>query len=541
MLVYSNSFRVVGEKAEEVTNRAIHGWLKGKLKKPFSLSECLQAGEWSAGRGRDAVWLKSYVSDSGTPVLYAWRLKHADEKIPGRQWVVELGYKKSDDGIDFSCTVQTDEQSALVDTNVEPSKPRVVQYLLKNIDSEPLASLDTNTPGRKLKKVGFDRSEYQALLSAIEDERRDYPLVLVSPARDGEYLVNRQHLQEALVGLAQVVEVVSDFQSYEMEAVLGRKFSAWDGAVNIIHTPRKDGRIYQKLLKSRDIECLGDKQFQRVSAILGIVTHQTNVPRLRNRVRPEGVIQHALRQRLFAYRTIDKNKLGVEELRDENQQLWDELYRAENTISALEAERDNAELQRLEALEEKEQALQQVRKLKYKIKSIERSASRGGVAISQSVVETIRLLSSPSEPTAEECLEIIDDLFSDRCEILPSARESAEKYSMFAHGRRLLALMIKLMTEYYECFREGGDNLAKNVFTRDEYSATESESVTKNKEMVSCRTFYHDGKPIVMFRHLKIGKADDRRYLVRVYFEWNKERDKIIIGHCGEHLPIPSH
>jgi hypothetical protein len=39
-----------------------------------------------------------------------------------------------------------------------------------------------------------------------------------------------------------------------------------------------------------------------------------------------------------------------------------------------------------------------------------------------------------------------------------------------------------------------------------------------------------------MLRHLKIGVGDDLTKTIRVHFHWDADREKIVIGHCGEHL-----
>lgn len=40
-----------------------------------------------------------------------------------------------------------------------------------------------------------------------------------------------------------------------------------------------------------------------------------------------------------------------------------------------------------------------------------------------------------------------------------------------------------------------------------------------------------------MERHLKIGVANNRSTTLRVYFLWDAEDEKCVIGRCGEHLP----
>jgi hypothetical protein len=45
------------------------------------------------------------------------------------------------------------------------------------------------------------RDSYRGLLFEIERRERDSPIVLVSPTKDGEYLVNAAELQQRLIGV----------------------------------------------------------------------------------------------------------------------------------------------------------------------------------------------------------------------------------------------------------------------------------------------------------------------------------------------------
>lgn len=110
----------------------------------------------------------------------------------------------------------------------------------------------------------------------------------------------------------------------------------------------------------------------------------------------------------------------------------------------------------------------------------------------------------------------------------------------FVYGRQLLDMLKRLVTEYRDKLSEGGDNAARQVFGKNEYSAKESETVMSNKAMRRERTFDYDGEEVEMFRHLKIGVADDETKTIRVHFHWDAEREKIVIGYCGGHLTISS-
>jgi hypothetical protein len=156
---------------------------------------------------------------------------------------------------------------------------------------------------------------------------------------DGHYLVNTKDLQERLVGLGQVVQVCDDFNSYEMAEIIGQYRSAWSGAVNVIYTPSQTGKVRNRLFLADEISVWGDKQNERISQLLAWVTNNTNVLRLRKRVRPEGVTQLAIRRRLQAVHA-ERADMDAAQLREEiakfsriveDQTTWINTVQDENT------------------------------------------------------------------------------------------------------------------------------------------------------------------------------------------------------------------
>lgn len=135
-------------------------------------------------------------------------------------------------------------------------------------------------------------------------------------------------------------------------------------------------------------------------------------------------------------------------------------------------------------------------------------------------------------------LGIVETLYPERICVLESAQASAEKADrLFRNGRRLLRQLLKLAGEYYETLAEKGDAEARKVFSNDEYAAKESDTTNAGR-LGEIRDFVYRGRKIRMNRHLKIGTAADRTRTLRCYFAWIPEEEKIVIGYCGEHLPV---
>jgi hypothetical protein len=153
----------------------------------------------------------------------------------------------------------------------------------------------------------------------------------------------------------------------------------------------------------------------------------------------------------------------------------------------------------------------------------------------------LNMICRPDEPEPLECLTLIEMVYGDKCEILDSAKKSAKESNRFSQSRQLLNLLVKLVTEYRITLMERGDSEARKVFGKSEFAAKESETVMNSPALRRAREFEYQDTNIEMFRHLKIGVADDTERTIRVHFHWDYNINKIVIGYCGKHLPVSSH
>ncbi len=543
MLVYANYLALQGHGAADAVFRAIGGWLKEQIGYGLRPEQLKQDGEFKGKRGNSPSWLKVYSAIEEMPELYAWVLKNSDESLRGRQWIAELGLKKiRPDLLELSCVVRTDEQSTLIADAVAASQPRVIRYIVQNIQKAKDAGFAASVPGTIIKSVGKDKDSYRGLLAEIEYPSRDYPIVLVSPTADGKYLINVDHLQEKIFGLAQVVQVATDYNSYEMEEILGQPWSAWNGAVNILHIPTQSGFIRGRFFQSAEIEAWGDTQHARIAQILAWVTNNTNIPRLRKRIRPEGVSHLSMRRRLQAVRAKGAG-MDVEQLRQELENATRLEHEQAQWIEELERENDRLETEIAEVRAEIDDARSEVNKKEYVIQSLKDRLEAAGVGRGSSVdiERLINIACRNDQPTPLECLDVLQSIHGDKCIILDSARKSAKNMNRFIHGRQLLSMLIRLVTDYRSALIDGGDSKAKKCFGKNEFAAKESETVVNNKAMRRARTFEYEGKLVEMLRHLKIGVEDDETKTIRVHFHWDAQKKRIVIGYCGPHLPVTSH
>ena len=108
----------------------------------------------------------------------------------------------------------------------------------------------------------------------------------------------------------------------------------------------------------------------------------------------------------------------------------------------------------------------------------------------------------------EQSLAIVQALYGQRVEILPTAWKAAKQSRKFKYPMDLLRLLLLLATDYYDALAKGtADSEARHIFGAH-YAATESDRGKKNRRAKGLRTFSHGGKNVEMLRHLKIGVKD---------------------------------
>lgn len=63
--------------------------------------------------------------------------------------------------------------------------------------------------------------------------------------------------------------------------------------------------------------------------------------------------------------------------------------------------------------------------------------------------------------------------------------------------------------------------------------------ITKGKHEQHYFRLY-EGEKVDISRHIKLGRAFDPRYTLRLHFHWDAQRAKLVVHHAGEHLPTLS-
>ncbi|PSV58986.1 hypothetical protein [Photobacterium sp. GB-3] len=326
MLIYVNQFKLVGENSSQTAFRTVAGWLKNVTNRHFTVAELKSGDEFSI----DRMKVRTYLAVDLHPYMYSVLFTHPDRETKGRQWITEIGIREEEGKTTVSILLETSDISTLVTEIPSTTKPRLVNFLQQN------GELHNETVGLKLLSFSDTQESLKALSFEIERKERKHPLVLVSNLKaSNKPVINPQKLQEQLLGLAQVVYSDEEINSWEMESTLGRKYSAWDGAVNIIYPSFNGKDCHTKLFSQANLNEVMASGVHALQYILSHITHTTNGFNKKKHFSPSAV--RAKRQK--DQRTLLKKRFEElsedKEYQDLAEQAFAQLEEQENLIEQL--------------------------------------------------------------------------------------------------------------------------------------------------------------------------------------------------------------
>lgn len=348
MLVYVNSFKIVGANRHEALLNSINGWLSKITKQSVSVTE-------KPNQDFGQIKVQYFAAEGAAPYLYAILVRHPDREVRGRWWETEISYQTQENHIDFSISIETKDISARVTALPTAHRPQIIEYLRKNCD------FSSETAGLDVKTLDNGDENFAALLHEIERRDRFYPLVLVSDAmateeqEEARPLTDPNKLQSNLFGLAQVIYIPETVDSWELERILTRRYAAWDGSINIIFPMARQGKIARKLWLKDDLKAAS----KIWDEIVTDVTDNSNGYHIKNHSRPVDVRAKRQRDRLEVLRAQQQQNDHLDQAHNDWQELAEEAFKSLDE----EKERFTVQLQkRDDDLLEQEMAIEALQK-----------------------------------------------------------------------------------------------------------------------------------------------------------------------------------
>jgi len=535
MLVYANSFVFEPKNGAEQIIQLVAKWV-GQRAKQHVDAERLAVGIREL-RLKDGSTLTSRATVSVEnkaiyPYVFGVQLSHRDEKVSGRKWITEVGLRQESAGKPVECSVllKTDEVSARVTDPIQVTRPKLVQQLIQ--ECSPIGQ----TPGLNVKRLNEESA--LAFLHEVERDEREHPIVLISCNRDGHYPVEPERLRSILVGLSDVVEVPASVDTFAIEEIVGRRYIAFGGALNVVFPARKGDRGWfcETVLFRPSVIADFQADGKTVeSEVLAAITHRTNLPYSWRHISPEMVNQAVLRGQLA--RMLERAKES-----DNSDELGKYIALLETADRELQAK--DTELARMRG--EYEAKEHEARKLQSDIANLKHALSGRQASEDSQDDEVVKALAPLREsisavlkgnPNLQQALELISSIYPERIVVLDTAINSAKESDRggFRFGDKAFELLSKLVNEYWQALVDGkGDQHAKAAFGRNAYAQNEGQALSGQGKQR--RTFAYHGQNFLMEKHLKSGVKDSLAETLRIHFEWVAEEKRLVIGHCGKHL-----
>lgn len=309
MLVYVNSFLFEPEPGPDQIIQLVAKWVGLRAAKSYVDAELLaQSMRELKLKDGSALSSRATLADDKQRIYPFWfcaQLSHRDDRISGRRWITEVGLRQEsvEKPVECSVLLKTDEVSARVTAPIQVTRPRLVQQLVESC--KPIGE----TPRLKVKELTLESAS--AFLREVERDQRDFPLVVLSAGRNDSYPVDPERLRSIVAGLAEVVSVRKQVDTFALEEIVGRRYMAFGGAINIVFPGRHSerGRFFETVLfRADDIDQLQDDGKSTESEVLAAITHRTNMPMSWCHISSEKVAQAVLRARLAE--TIARAKAG---------------------------------------------------------------------------------------------------------------------------------------------------------------------------------------------------------------------------------------
>lgn len=528
MLVYSIHLHL--RRPEELDHyfAAVSRWVSRKTRSTVSAKQV--RGPYSR-QFRDSLStkLESWVASVDGELSHAVRLTHGDSEVGGRQWNTELGLRAADGNpaMRFSALVETREVSTLVQSPISLRRPRIVGDLIADF------GVTASTPGAANRYLTAQNAS-DLLSYEVLDTAREHAIVIVSPTVSGKYLVDPSLLREQSCGLADVWAIPPAADTWTISRLMKDVPAPYHGAVTILLPRRRQVSrdfVPSRVLTASEIEAMPSPELH----VLELLAHRFNLPnswkhtspdRVRERLRAASLTQ--LRSSLASSQEKSAYEALFSQVAEEEAELRKQLAQTET-------ERDDFFLQL-------EDVSDQLRRLRYENEQLQqqltqsRATKKPGATLSDELRKAVHsaVLQAPS---VLDALTLAELLFPDRLLVLADASKSAKDHDRFQFGSDVFALLYKLATDYWTALAAGiPDAEARKVFGQHEFAAKEA-GLSKNGRRA--RTFDVPGQgELFMEPHLKIQRGPNEAESWRCHFEWLATQKRIVVGHCGVHLPM---
>ena len=513
--------------------RIIQKWIQLKFK--GSIPDKPRTFHWErASRKVDII----YDFDN---MFFCAKAVHNDSNVPDKTWITEVEISRKDlSGINSVLKFAVKNQFTS-DYYTSDYKQYSVPSFVRRLD-EKVGLYDAGQRVKGLNVIS-SKDDLEELTIVLDDASRFFPVIIISqdeindPAvahyfeADEGYYVDGNKFAESLSLLGHVYYLPLEYQ-YELGEMLGREWAIFNGAVRTYYPgfsiDKKDEMntydhpfiaknkiLSMEYIKEDDEQCYGGHAFRH------ILTHITKVENMSRRV--------------------DWNKYGIDLYYIASKK---EQARSENEINQIK-ESDSFYQELCDTLEqEKKQQELEIDYLKNQLKEAKNTNSFNQLQISQlkNKIKELQASANDEYPTQySEIQDWVEKNFSGRITLHKRAIKCINDNPVYPDVELLCKSIEMLGTAYYDLkmgFSEDRNacrDLCNQLGIINCATDSEKSSGTQKK---SYEVDYQGGRRRLDM-HVKGGKSinshdDTERF--RIYYFWDDDNNRVVIGYLPGHL-----
>lgn len=503
---------------------------------------------------------RAFFEESPFPTYWAMDYVEQDSRCWFRRWHTSIGISARENGayIVNSRVAILDDPTYLHDNPEIP--PRNTPNFISNLlEIQGCRAYAGNTPLSQ-KSNSITAENFPEFLDQLTSAQRTIPLVVVTAQKyqPGVFPVDIESFAQSLRGTAVVYSLDnSNKETYLTylqtfgEGAPAESYRIGAGSIRVFSTgldfdePKGSNRHYFYLPKA--IELKGQDAI--VADICGATTRMyvksenealdtmsvDSIQIRRRRAELEGKLREIQKNRDTVGSENAEDSESVEDLQNYIKELKENEALYEDYIDSLENANKEMETVRTES-----------RQKDYRIASLEERIDRAESRARASEAQASFVKSLSKFPTSPlEALELAGNAFGEHLYIHENAKSSARDFKgkNYSEIFDVMRCLSEIMWPLF--FVEGQDSVAADLFKeRAGYNVTFTESPTTRdySKFMRMRKIEYCGREISIEPHIKgrdKGSQESETWL-RVHFSIDRETKKIVIGHCGKHLPVSS-
>ncbi len=508
----------------------VYGWLLKKEKNSLcrdAKKDFFHKCNWdNLYDTHSSVGTNTVYSDNFT--CWAMRYTHHDSELgPGRYWHVDIGVKEEDAVATFYCRVSYARSRYDLSTE-HPIPPTNTPLFIRDIVAEN-SGLKIYSREKKFglfdKPVPITIGYGMHLADWIKSRERRYAMIVFNPDTD-ELKKEAKSLAFDLAGKSQVLVLDDDPElAEELRHYLPKDLWIRRGKYRVFYPmnpafPRPNRHRWFDPHESD----YSTKRQALVSSLLRF--YHLEEPRTITNISEVGrmVSLEILRKRLR------DSSARIPEMK-EFEDLWDSREREFEEREKDQKRETDYILTELEETESKcSRLLSQVYALEFSTSHNQNDGKDFLLKLKEELKNRVKNL--------HDLVDIFSRIFTDRLIFSEEAGKSAADYTQFKVLDRAFDMLYHVGTTLFNLkFEEDhpGD-IATRFYNLSgfEFATSEGKQSKKDKSIRASRQITVNGKQYEIWPHIKFGNKPPK--ILRVYFAFDDDQKKIVIGHVGKHL-----